>query len=314
MSALVLAVVNQKGGVGKTTTSVNLAAALAQSGRRVLLVDLDPQGNATMGSGVDKRNAPRTVYHVLLGLSELTTVRQRTEKGGYDLLPANRELAGAEVELVELAARETRLKAALERVRDEYDFVLIDCPPSLSLLTVNALTAAQRVLIPMQCEYYALEGLSDLVGTIKRVRANLNPQLEIAGLLGTMFDPRNKLWQSIRPQGLLQPVLVRPHAGGYELIAGERRWRAAQMAGLTEIPAVVREVPDESALVMALIENIQREDLNPMEQASAVQRLVDEFKMTHEQAACAVGRSRSATTNLLRLLRLPGPRPAVLTR
>ena len=190
-AAQVLAVVNQKGGVGKTTTSVNLAAALAQSGRRVMLVDLDPQGNATMGSGVDKRNAARTVYHVLLGLSELAAARIRSEPGAFDLVPANRELAGAEVELVGLPARESRLKTALARALDDYDFVLIDCPPSLSLLTVNALTAAQRVLIPMQCEYYALEGLSDLVATIKRVRSHLNPQLEIAGLLRTMYDPRN---------------------------------------------------------------------------------------------------------------------------
>jgi len=141
-----------------------------------------------MGSGVDKRTVARTIYHVLLGLAELATVRMRSERGGYDLVPANRELAGAEVELVELQARETRLKVALERVVGDYDFILIDCPPSLSLLTVNALTAAQRVLIPMQCEYYALEGLSDLVGTIKRVRAHLNPELEIAGLLRTMYD------------------------------------------------------------------------------------------------------------------------------
>ncbi len=200
MSARVLAVVNQKGGVGKTTTSVNLAAALAQAGSRVLLVDLDPQGNATMGSGIDKRTLSRTVYHVLLGLASPAEARVRAERGGYDLLPSNRELAGAEVELVELAEREARLKSALAGLAAEYDFVLIDCPPSLSLLTVNALTAAQRVLIPMQCEYYALEGLSDLVGTIKRVRTHLNPQLEIAGLLRTMYDPRNTLSQHVSQQ------------------------------------------------------------------------------------------------------------------
>ena len=199
MLARILAVANQKGGVGKTTTSVNLAAGLAQSGRRVLLVDLDPQGNATMGSGVDKRKLERTVYHVLLGLGDVSNIRLRVESG-YDLVPANRELVGAEVELVDLPNREGRLRAALERLAGEYDFILIDCPPSLSLLTVNAFAAAEQVLIPMQCEYYALEGLTDLVGTIKRVRAKLNPRLEIAGLLRTMFDPRNTLAHQVSQQ------------------------------------------------------------------------------------------------------------------
>jgi len=197
--AHILAVANQKGGVGKTTTSVNLAAGLAQSGRRVLLVDLDPQGNATMGSGVEKSKLERTVYHVLLGLGDAANIRLRVESG-YDLIPANRDLAGAEVELVNLPNREGRLRSALERIGADYDFILIDCPPSLSLLTVNAFAAAAEVLIPMQCEYYALEGLSDLVGTIKRVRAHLNPRLEIAGLLRTMFDPRNTLAHQVSQQ------------------------------------------------------------------------------------------------------------------
>ena len=196
----ILAVVNQKGGVGKTTTSVNVAASLAQAGKRVLLVDLDPQGNATMGSGVDKRTLSRTIYHVLLGLGEVAAIRRRVEASRFDLLPANRELAGAEVELVGLPQRETRLRAALQPVVAEYDYILIDCPPSLSLLTVNGLVAARKVLIPMQCEYYALEGLSDLVGTIKRVRSGLNPHLEIEGLLRTMYDPRNMLAQQVSSQ------------------------------------------------------------------------------------------------------------------
>jgi chromosome partitioning protein len=195
----VLAIANQKGGVGKTTTSINLAASLAMAGRRVLLIDLDPQGNATMGSGVDKRLAVATIYQVLLGIRLLAEVRVRAS-ANYDLVPANRELAGAEVELIELPERERRLKDAVQQIQHEYDFVLIDCPPALNLLTVNGLCAAQAVMIPMQCEYYALEGLSDLVQTIKKVRISLNPGLEIEGLLRTMYDPRNTLAQQVSDQ------------------------------------------------------------------------------------------------------------------
>ena len=196
----IFCIANQKGGVGKTTTTVNLAAGLALVGKRVLLVDLDPQGNATMGSGIDKRALPATVYDVLLESATVADARQPSPHGGYHVLGANRELAGAEVELVELERRERRLKGALEAVQEEYDFVLVDCPPSLSLLTLNGLCAAHGVIVPMQCEYFALEGLSDLVNTIKQVHANLNKDLAIIGLLRVMFDPRITLQQQVSDQ------------------------------------------------------------------------------------------------------------------
>jgi len=196
----IFCIANQKGGVGKTTTTVNLAAGLALVGQRVLIVDLDPQGNATMGSGVDKRTLEHTVYDVLLEQTTIAEARQRSPKGGYDVLGANRELAGAEIELVPLERRDRRLKSALEAAHDDYDFVLIDCPPSLSLLTLNGLTCAHGVIVPMQCEYFALEGLSDLVNTVKQVHANLNRELQLIGLLRVMFDPRITLQQQVSEQ------------------------------------------------------------------------------------------------------------------
>ena len=198
--AKIFCVANQKGGVGKTTTTVNLAAGLAKVGQRVLMVDLDPQGNATMGSGVDKRSMALSVYDVLLESATVAEAAILSEKCGYSVLGANRELAGAEVELVELERRDKRIKTALAAVDADYDFVLIDCPPSLSMLTLNGLCAAHGVIVPMQCEYFALEGLTDLVNTIKQVHANLNPDLQIIGLLRVMFDPRITLQQQVSDQ------------------------------------------------------------------------------------------------------------------
>ena len=198
--ARIFCIANQKGGVGKTTTTVNLAAGLAKVGQRVLLVDLDPQGNATMGSGVDKRALSLSVYDVVLEAATVAEARQRSEVGGYDVLGANRELAGAEIELVGLDRRDQRLRAALAAASSDYDMIIIDCPPSLSLLTLNGLCSAHGVIVPMQCEYFALEGLTDLVNTIRQVHANLNPDLQVIGLLRVMFDPRITLQQQVSEQ------------------------------------------------------------------------------------------------------------------
>ena len=196
----VLAIANQKGGVGKTTTSVNLAASLKATRKSVLLIDLDPQGNATMGSGIDKNILELSIYDLLSKQAGFDEVVVRPADAGYDLLPSNGDLVAAEVELMNGEGRETRLRQIVEAVRQRYDFVVIDCPPSLNMLTVNAMVAADGVVIPMQCEYYALEGLSALMDTISAIRDRLNPDLKIEGILRTMYDPRNKLTTEVNGQ------------------------------------------------------------------------------------------------------------------
>ena len=198
--ALALAITNQKGGVGKTTTSVNLSASLAAMKRRVLLVDLDPQGNATMGSGVDKSDLDASVYDILVNGLTVSEAKIEAESEGSDLLGSNVDLTGAEIELLSMDRREFRLKDALMPVQASYDYIVIDCPPSLSLLTINGLVASDTAMIPMQCEYYALEGLSALINTISRITASLNPDLEVEGIVRTMYDPRNSLTKDVSDQ------------------------------------------------------------------------------------------------------------------
>lgn len=198
--ARIFAIANQKGGVGKTTTTINLAASLARMKKNILLVDMDPQGNATVGSGVEKKDLEITIYDVLTGRRGFSATMLKTAEAGFDLLPANSDLTAAEVELLEIERREYRLQEILSAIRADYDYILIDCPPSLNMLTINALVAADSVLIPMQCEYYALEGLSALSETITAISGSLNPELKIEGILRTMFDSRNKLTTEVSQQ------------------------------------------------------------------------------------------------------------------
>ena len=198
--ARIFAITNQKGGVGKTTTTVNLAASLAATRKRVLLVDLDPQGNATMGSGIDKNRCEQTLYDQLIAEANIEQVLQHSDSGAYDVLPSNGDLTAAEVQLLSVESKEFVLANLLQSVAEQYDFILIDCPPSLSMLTVNALVAADGVIVPIQCEYYALEGLSALMNTIARVADTVNPDITIEGLLRTMYDPRNSLTRDVSDQ------------------------------------------------------------------------------------------------------------------
>ena len=414
-----MAVANQKGGVGKTTTAVNLGAALAEMGYRVLLVDLDPQGNATTGVGVNARNLQSSIYDVLLADLPMEDCIEPTAVRNLFVAPAMIDLAGAEIELVPAFSRELRLRRAIERMDGDFDFILIDCPPSLGLLTVNGLAAATEVVVPIQCEYYALEGLGQLMRNVQLVQRNLNPRLDLSTIILTMYDARTKLaeqvakevrqalrgqgvpqhrppdgpplrgalvrpahhrvrlhlpggpglpragqggkwWRaaadwvgasgrssppaaangrtppsrtcpprpifpntrqprsafdeeamaaltaSVRELGVLQPVLVRATGEGtYELIAGERRWRAAKRAGLPLVPAIIRTVDDTSSLEQALVENLQREDLNPLDEAAAYQQLLEDFHLTHDELATRMGKSRAAISNTLRLFQLP---------
>ena len=421
----VIAITNQKGGVGKTTTSVNLSAALAKMNYKVLLIDMDPQANATQGIGIDRDYIELSTYHVLTGEVGLEKVIQHSYIENLDVAPGEIDLAGIDLELAHVKqGREVRLKQSLDKIKDYYDFVFIDCPPALGLLNTNALTSCDTVLIPVQCEYYALEGLTQLLNTIKLTQNHFNKKLSIEGLLLTMLDQRtnlglevsqevrkyfkekvyktviprniklseapsagicifdydgssvgaqaykelakevaekkkklnkgldaifggditsliddiehntpessqekikldeirpnpyqprkvfdeqalNELALSIQEHGIFQPVILKKSVQGYEIVAGERRCRAARMAHLAEVPAIIVDFSDQQMMEIALLENIQREDLNAIEEAQAYQTMMEKLKLTQNELAKRIGKSRTHITNTLRLLNLP---------
>ncbi len=428
----IVALANQKGGVGKTTTAINLAASLAVIGKKILLVDADPQANATSGLGLDINQV--NIYDCITGnASAADIIQQCPDIKKLDVLPSSINLVGAETELLEIEDGQKRMKAMLEPLKPSYDFILIDCSPSLGLVTLNALVAADSVLIPVQCEYFALEGLGKLLNTINMTKSKLNPELEIEGFLLTMYDsrlrlanqvatevrehfgelafdtiiqrntrlseapsygkpallydaastgsvnylnlakefikknkkngisdmnPKNKglgrglgaifeiegkdlpakksnhafeeveiasvvpnpkqprthfdeqalgeLAESIRTLGVIQPLTVKKEDDGkYTIISGERRWRASQLAGLETVPVYIREADDQHVLEMSIVENIQRQDLNAIEVALSLQRLVDECSLTQDSLGERIGKKRSTVANYMRLLKLP---------
>ena len=434
----IIAIANQKGGVGKTTTAINLSASLASLGKRVLALDMDPQGNMTSGLGVDKDGVEKTVYDLIIGNVGIEECICENVLENLDVLPSNINLSAAEIELIGIDNKEYLLKEEVDKVKDRYDYIIIDCPPALSMLTINAMTTSDSVLVPIQCEYYALEGLSQLIHTIELVQERLNSTLEIEGVVFTMYDartnlslqvvenvkdnlnqtiyktiiPRNirlaeapsygmpitlydpkstgaesymllaeevekskmavkrnglgkgldslipnkndkvakasvkteelrkktdeipsktgeimvkinqvepnrdqprkdfdedalmELADSIKQFGILQPLIVQKKNDYYEIIAGERRWRAAKIAGVKEVPIIVKEFSDQEIVEISLIENIQRENLNPIEEAMAYKRLLEEFNLKQDEVAERVSKSRTAVTNSMRLLKL----------
>ena len=382
----IISLANQKGGVGKTTTSINLAAALAKQGERVLLIDADPQANTSSGLGIEIRELDSTIYECLVNGIDPHQAIVATSMKNLSVIPSHIDLVGAEIEMLNMEHREQLLKNIIAKVRDEYDYILIDCSPSLGLITVNALTASDSVIIPVQCEFFALEGIAKLLNTIKIIKSKLNPALKIEGFLLTMFDNRlrlsnqvyeevkrhfgnlvykslrglkvymkktglgrgldalidtshvdtnggssiseieisaivanpdqprrsfdeealQELSDSIREHGVISPITLRDNGDGtYMIIAGERRFRASKMAGLERIPAYIRTAKDEQVMEWALIENIQREDLDAIEIALAYQRLMDDYELTQERMAERVGKKRATVANYLRLLKLP---------